>query len=564
MKSALTNTSAHLNRLKTAIFKRFSLNNVPDWIMENTFIRGERFSFENHEFQLQILLDQSREIAVRKCSQVGMSELAARRSLAMSNILPGFTTIFTLPTASFANTFVKTRIDPVIDGSPALSMAIHNVTNNSEVKRFGESFIYYKGTKGSAAAISIPADALIHDELDFSDLEVVTNYQSRLTHSKHKMKINLSTPTAAGYGISALFDSSRRHYNFCKCNHCNHLFVPDYFQHIKMKNFSGDMRDITKDTIQRYNLASAHLECPNCGKEPSLQVEHRQWVVENQNDNYETAGYQISPFDAPNIISVKDLITASTKYSRYADFINFNLGLPAEDSETSMGLEEINRCFVPGEFPEAYTAVMGIDMGLQCHLMVGYIDYEGILYTVHTEIIPLRQLETRKRELQIKHRVRLTVMDSQPYTDILMRFQETDSNLYGALYVVTKNLDTHRVKTKEEMAEKGQEELRQVDINRNHTLDAVMETIKSGKWVCKEDENKETIKAHLQDMKRIQDFGNDNEMHYVWKKSAKGNDHFHHALLYLWVASRMVGMSHTSIVIPQMAYTFKNKGLYNG
>lgn len=550
---------AHLDRVKSAVYKRFTLNNLPDWIEKNTFLRGEPFSFEDHEFQKEILLDQSREINVRKCSQIGLSELSARKALAMSNIMPGFTTIYTLPTASFASTFVKSRIDPIIDGSPTLAASIHNTTNNTEVKRFNESFIYFKGTKGVAAAISIPADNLIADEVDFSDLDVLSNYTSRLTHSKYKLKTNLSTPTVSGYGISAMFDSSRRFFNFCKCDHCNHQFIPDYFHHVRVPGLTGEMKDITKDTVHRYDLSKVYLECPNCGKVPSLQANHRQWVLENTRDNHEAAGYQISPFDAPNIISLKDLIMASTKYARYADFINFNLGLPAEDRESSLVLDDLNRCFVPGVIPSGYTNVMGIDMGLHCHVMIGFQDYVGTLHTIHTEVVPLAKLEQRKKELQIQYRVRLTVMDSMPYTDMLMRFQAHDTNLYGALYVATKGLETYKIKSNEEDREAGEEELRQVNINRNKTLDAVMETIRSGQWVCREDENKSIILTHLQDMKRIKELSGDNEMGFVWKKSAKGNDHFHHTLLYLWVASRMAGVAQSSIVIPSLVYQFRNK-----
>lgn len=552
----LTNKSSHLNRLKSAVYKRFSLANVADWVEENTYLKGERFSFVNHEYQIPILRDPSTEINVRKCSQIGLTELSSRRALAQCNIMPGFTVIYTLPTASFANTFVKTRVDPMIDGSPVLSQAAHHTTNNTEVKRFGESFIYFKGTKGAAAAISIPADALYHDELDFSDLEVVTNYQSRLTHSKYKLKMNLSTPTVSGYGISALFDASRRHFNFCKCNHCNHQFVPNYYEHIKIYG-TDDIRTITKDTIHRYKLDTAKLLCPKCKKEPSLQIEHREWVIENPGDNHEAAGYQISPFDAPNIITVKDLITASTKYSRVADFINFNLGLPAEDSESNMSMESINRCFVPGEFPTSYTSAMGIDMGLFCHIMVGYLDHTGVMYTIHTEVVPLMDLEKRKRELQHQYRVRLTVMDSMPYTDMMLRLQATDSNLYGGMYVATKSLETFKIKSKEEFAERGQQEFRQVSINRNHTFDAIMEMIRAGQWICKEDGNKQTIINHLQDQKRVQEFSSENDMKFVWRKSSKGQDHFHHALLYLWIATRMVGVAGSIITLPSLVHTFK-------
>jgi hypothetical protein len=556
VKTEATSYKSHLNRLKSAVYKRFSLTNVPDWIEENTYLKGEKFSFVDHEFQLKIITDQSREIVVRKCSQVGMSELLARRTLAMSSIMQGFTSIYTLPTASFANTFVKTRVDPIIEGSPVLTATAHDTTNNTEVKRFGESFIFFKGTKGAAAAISIPADALVHDELDFSDLEVVTNYQSRLTHSKHKLKANFSTPTVAGYGVSELFENSRKHYNFCKCNHCNHQFVPDYYEHVKIQG-AHDLRTVNKDTIHKYKLETARLECPKCHKQPSLQVEHREWVIENPTSNHEAAGYQISPFDAPNIISVRDLVSASAKYARVADFINFNLGLPAEDSEVNMSLEDIKRCFVPGEVPAGFSTVMGLDMGMTCHCMIGFLDYTGCLHTVHTEEIPLMELDKRRAELQVKFRVRLTVMDSMPYTDTMLRFQAQDPNLYGAIYVVNKGLETFRIKSAEEFAEKGQQEYRQVNINKNNTFDALMETIRAGKWLCVVDENMPTIIAHLRDQKRIQEFTRDQEMSFVWKKSARGVDHFHHALLYLWVASRMSGVAGSIITLPSLVHSFK-------
>lgn len=549
---------SHINRVRNAVNKRFSLSNVTEWIEENTYLRGDKFSFVDHEYQLQILNDPSKELVIRKCSQIGISELSARRTLAHALVMPGFTTIYTLPTASFASTFVKTRIDPIIDGSKTLSEAVHSTTNSSGVKRFGESFIYFKGTHGVSAAISIPADSLVFDEYDFSNLEVVTNYQSRLSHSKHKLRLMLSTPTVEGYGISDAFATSRKHYNLCKCHHCNHVFIPSYYDHVRVDGVN-DLHNITKDNIVRYDLNTARLECPSCGKEPSLQIEHREWVVENNSANFEASGYQISPFDAPNSISLKDLITASTRYKRSADFINFSLGLPAEDAETGLNLDDLNKCFVPWEMPNAYTAVMGIDMGLQCHLMIGYIDYLGVLHTVHTEVVPVQELEVRKRELQIKYRVRLTVIDSQPYVETVYRFQQTDENLYGAIYTANKDLDIFKVKTKDEVLEKGQMDLRQVNISRNRALDALMDSIRGGNWLCKEDENKQMIIAHLQDMKRIQTFGSDQEMSYVWQKT-RGVDHMHHALLYLFIAARMVGMSHTPLVIPSLVHTFKNKG----
>ena len=558
MSNLLTDTKSHINRLKSGVYKRFNLSNVTEWVLENTYLKGEKFSFKDHEYQLAILRDPSREIVVRKCSQIGISELSARRTLAHAMIMPGFTTIFTLPTASFASTFVKTRIDPIIDGSPALAAAVHNSTNSSGVKRFGESFLYFKGTYGTNAAISIPADSLVHDEKDFSNLEVITNYQSRLSHSKHKLRLELSTPTVEGYGISEAFAMSRKHYNLCKCHHCNHTFVPGYYEHVRVDGVK-DLREITKETIVNYDLSTARLECPKCGKIPSLQIEHRECVIENNSANFEASGYQISPFDAPNSISLKDLIISGTRYKRNADFVNFGLGLPAEDKESGLNLEDLNPCFVPWEMPSAYTAVMGLDMGLKCHCMIGFVDYHGVLHTIHTEVIPVQELEVRLRELRIKYRVRLTVADSQPYVETIYRLQQSDPNLYAAIYVATKNLDVFQVKIKDEAPEKGVMDLRQVNISRNRAFDALSAEIRAGKWLCRIDENHQDILTQLQDQKRIQVFDSDQELSFVWRKT-KGNDHFHNSLSYLRIASLMVGLTHTPLVIPRLMTVFKNKG----
>ena len=101
--------------------------------------------------------------------------------------------------ATFAATLAKTRVNPVIQDSPYLKDMLTD-TDNVEVKQLGTSYLYLKGAASSNAPISIPADALVHDELDFSDPLVISQYQSRLTHSPHKFKTKLSTPTIPGKG----------------------------------------------------------------------------------------------------------------------------------------------------------------------------------------------------------------------------------------------------------------------------------------------------------------------------------------------------------------------------
>ena len=163
----------HLERVKTAVLKKHTAASIAKWITENTFYAGQPYSYVDHEFQGVVLSDVSRDVVVRKCSQIGLSECSARMALALVNVLSPYTVAYTLPTAAFAGTFAKTRMDPVIEGSPVMRSNVHRTTNNNEVKQFGSSFLYIRGAASTNAPISIPVDHLVHDEVDFCDQEVL-------------------------------------------------------------------------------------------------------------------------------------------------------------------------------------------------------------------------------------------------------------------------------------------------------------------------------------------------------------------------------------------------------
>lgn len=547
----------HLERVRTSLVTGYSLANRGEWISKHTRLRGLPFSYVGHEFQQQILSDDVQELLCRKCSQVGLSEVSARDALAMVNVMPGFTVIYTLPTAAFSKTFARTRVDPIIQSSPYLSDRIHKDVNSGEVKQFGESFLYFRGTKGINAAISVPADCLVHDEYDFSDLDVLSNYQSRLTHSPYKWKRKFSTPTINGWGISAEFDVSKQHWNVCKCNHCNNHFIPDYEQNVIVPGWNKKLSEINSDNIHLTRWKEAMLICPKCGKEPDLSPEHRQWVIKNPDTGNDVHGYQVQPFDAPSTITVPYLVSASTEYQRYADFINFNLGLPAEDKETSFSREELEALFATQGTFTAYGYVMGIDMGLDCYVHVGAAGPGGQLDIIHSERVPLGLLKKRKQELKSQYKARVTVMDSQPYFDLLMGMQAHDKNLYGAVYSNSKDIEIYSTQIRAADPEKGRPEMRQIDISRSKGFDSVMEFVRSGNLAIRDNQHKESIIAHMMDMKRIKEFNEDNDLVFVWKKSSKGHDHWHHALLYTYMAAKLLPTAGGLFNLPHIAGKLK-------
>lgn len=549
----------HVERLKSATINKLSMEHLPEWICKHTKLAGEPYSFIDHEYQERILRSMAREINVRKCSQVGLSETSARMALALCAVTRAYTVAYTLPTAGFAATFMRTRIDPVIDGSEYLKSLVHTTTDNSEVKRFGDSYLYLKGAQSSNAPISVPCDHLIHDEIDFSDPEVIGQYHSRITHSKYKRKTRLSTPTIPNRGIDKEFQRSKRYFNMTKCNHCGEWFYPDYFRDVKIPGFSGDLRSITKINLHKYRYNEAYVGCPRCGKAVDLGPQYREWVCENPDDHYVADGFQVAPFDAPRIITPGYLVESSTAYKRYIDFINFGLGLPAEDKESTLTASELEE-LLTDQMPTLWGSyVMGLDMGLMCHCVIGFCTYDGFLIIVHSEVIPVHMVRQRRKELAAQFHVRMTVVDSQPYTETVLAMQTEDDNLFGAVYVRSKNLETHYVREQERDEDQAKVEIRQVNINRDKAFDHLMEIIRAKTLRKVKDENDELWKTQLCDMKRVKEWTADAELSFVWRKSEDGNDHFHHATLYMHIASQMMGITRSSIIVSSFVHKFKVK-----
>lgn len=548
----------HVQRLKSALTAH-SQDTICDFITTHTFMKGQKFSFESHEYQKTILEDQSQNVVIIKSAQIGISEMSARLALARAVLTNGFSTIYTLPAASAAQNFMKTRIDPVVDSSPYLSELVSKDVDNSSVKRFGDSYVYLKGAQVDRQAISVPADMIVMDEVDNSNQDVLTLYESRLIHSPYAITVKLSTPTIPGYGIDLAYKQSRRRLNMCKCCHCNEWFYPDYFDHVKIPGFKGELDSVTKKNFAypdfRWKLA--FVACPRCGGAVDLSPAHREWVVENPDENFPAAGYMVSPFDCPTIIKPSALVKASTEYERRVDFFNQRLGKPMEDKETSLQREELDRLIISSYPGGAFSYVFGLDMGMTCWMTVAAVLPDGTLIIVKIIPIPLFEVLTRVPEIAKEYRIRMGVIDHGPYTETVYRLQQVMTNLFAGLYISStgKNVELFKVSDKDEDKEKGQEKLRQVNIARDKGFDVLMLMMRSGNIMKVSDDRDEEWKEHITDQKRVREFRND-EIVFVWRKTS-GMDHMHHSLLYALIASKMLGVSSGSHVQLDLVHSFK-------
>ena len=546
----------HISRLRSSLAAH-SPDTICDFITQHTYLNGQKFSFAGHEYQQEILNDPAQTIVIVKSAQLGISEMSARLALARCALIDGFSTIYTLPSASAAQSFMKTRITPVVDSSPYLSELVSGDVDNSSVKRFSNSYLYLKGCQVDRQAISVPADLLVCDEVNNSDQDVMTLFESRLIHSRYAMRVFLSTPSIPNYGIDRMFKQSKRKYNLCKCNHCAEWFIPDYFDHVRVPGFDEPLDRINKSHFgdPAFRWMDAYVACPKCGKPVDMVAAERNWVVENPNDAFVDSGYQISPFDCPTIIKPAALVKASVSYDRPIDFHNQRLGHSLEDRETSLARDELIEVTIKDHPSGAHSYVLGLDMGSTCWACICAVLADQTLIVVRVEAIPLHRVVDRVVELTKQYRLRMTVVDRGPMTEAVYQIQQKVRNSFAAVFVQSKGIDLFKTIDRDANADKGVEDMRQVNIAKDSCMDVILHLIRSRLILKVSDEFDETWYTHLTDNKRVQMFKN-NELVYTWVKTLKV-DHLHMSLVYALVASRILGVSvGTAYNLPLLS-TFK-------
>jgi len=545
----------HFQRLKAGSSQAQTLNEAPDWIERNTFMTGKPFSFSGHRYQLDILKDKSPNIVVIKPSQIGCSEMVARMIVARAAILRPYNVIYAMPSAKAAQDFCKYRVSSIIDESPYLQAIVDKNIDSVTMKKIGYSLIHFKGAFKDAQSISTPADCVVADEYAFCDTTIVKQFNSRLTHSKHKHLILFSTPTLPGVSIDAEFSETRRHRRLVKCNHCNEWFWPQFLEHCRIPDHDVDWLSVTRTQLMAMPWQTTDIFCPKCGGKPDLSHEHREWVCENPDSRFIGAGYAVTPFDVPSLIKPAYLAEKSVAYGRKIDWLNVNLGVAAEDKESTMLRSELEAILVDAADGTG-GIVMGLDLGMVCHAVIKMVMPDGLTVTLHTEQIPVSNLVERYFQLKAQWRVRMVVADFYPYSETILRLQSRDPNLFAAIYVTSKSTEPFSVKKIEDNPEKGQQEIRRVSVNRDVAFDMLMYGVRSKTILKRQDANDDLWIRHMLSMKRLRVFGPNDEMIYQWQKT-DGEDHFAHAEVYAMVASKMIFVSSGFGGALPLIHTFK-------
>ncbi len=536
-----------IDRVRAEAQTHTDLSHLSQWVIRNTRHPkddSKRWNFRGHEFQEAIVNDSAAEVDVRKCSQVGVSELFARLTLAYLAVKQNHTAIYTLPTATFASNFAKSRLDPIISASPVLDGLVPTDSDSSKLKQIGRSFLHIAGTFTQGAAISVPADMLVNDEVDFSDPVVLTTYESRLGHAENGgLKRRFSTPTVPGVGISAGMDDSSQARYAVKCDSCHQWVMPDFFEDVILPGFKDHLVKLDKQDLldPGVDISRACLLCPTCRNELTVRnladPGKRQWI--HSSPDHPRHGYQVFPYDAPLISSVSSILGQISKYKRKVDWVNFKVGLPYEDAETSILSEALSRAFsIRPVTPRPLAAsgcVLGMDVGKTCHIMVGKRVSPARMEIIHAEAIKQKtdaagnnSAIARAEELIGYYDCSRAVIDAGPDFSIALALIE--AGIFGQVYA---NYYTRRAPS--ELSNLKVDPLEQIiKAYRTGTLDHTVKAVNTGKvHFCKSDEQ-EIVSSHLRALKRVSKPSASGEDMAQWVNS--GPDHYAHALNYVMIA----------------------------
>lgn len=390
------------SRLRARLDQGEGLKGLDEVVEKHSKIDGEPFTFGNHEFQREIIRDTRSRIAVRKCSQVGLSELMVQKVLALSSVLNHKRIIFTLPVSAMAQKFSKDRIDGAINQSDYYSGMVKAANNSASQKLIGSTMLYVGGTFGDTGAISVPAYAVISDEVDFSNQEVLGKLSSRLRAQEQDemgypgMRFEFSTPTVDDFGIDHRFQSGDQRYYMVKCRHCNQWSVPDFFQDFVVPGMDKPLVELERRDLRDnvYRFSETWLKCPCCSNElwsSILDNSRRQWVAKFP-DRWEHS-YQVAPWDVPKFNNPVSIIKQFGEYTNYQDFANFVLGQPftSPDNTFLTNEDHVHRVndaelWIFQQHIVRSSTVGGLDVGKTCHLVV-MADHGKHSYVVWSEEI---------------------------------------------------------------------------------------------------------------------------------------------------------------------------------
>lgn len=416
----VSNRDALIQELQRRERRRANIDvaNAYEWITRNGFTNenGKDMEFHDRSFMIQPLMDESKLLAVLKCSQVGFSTMSIFKA-AFHNIKYGHNIIYTLPTDSDVQEFNKAKTNMILDNNPDMRGFLNDDTVHTKSFRTLDGsnvgFTFFKGTYGTSASIMQTADILIKDEFDRSNPTTLNAFKSRIKASSYAAEWEFSNPSFPSFGVDYTWQlSDQKHYIYW-CGRCGHAAYISY----EPESFDGgNTHHVCKER--------ADYVCGSCNNVLDRRVSDKEWVAKYNDDKWGISGYWISQMMAP-WISAKELMR-DEKLMLPSVFQNFDIGRPYASNSSTLDPSHIVKNVQYDE--KGYVMknvgknrVLGADVG-------GTVDNPHFHCVAGTEfginqVIKLQGEEALHNYIKMNN-IGMVVIDNAPYNEIGIRLSK--------------------------------------------------------------------------------------------------------------------------------------------
>jgi hypothetical protein len=496
---------------------------------------GTPLDFTKRKFLMDIYDDFSPHQVLLKPPQIGATVMNTLKALYVAKKKKR-QIIYTLPTQGDVQDMVGGSFNRIIAQNPVLLDWVKD-KDTIEQKSVGDSMIFYRGTFTSKQAMMIPSGLNIHDEVDASDQDVITQYETRLQAQEDGgWRWYFSHPSLSGHGVDIYWQQSDQkewHITCPSCKDEHFLTWPDSI-------------DLERECFQ----------CKACKAElPTEARINGRWVNKdgipwNNKPLIGTfSGWHVSQLMLHNK-SAKDIINAfndPNKDKQY--FYNYVLGLPYVSSDDRIEPNVVLRNCEDTVNPQTSKVIIGADTGHGIHYCL--MNAEGVFYYEHATLAQYKDPYDRIEEHLQKYKQSIAMFDQG---GDLIGVRKLQAKYPGRVFLCWYRKDRKSV----DLATWGtSQEYGKVIIDRNRLLTLIVEQMRDTGRIRLNGspEEWEEFASHFGYIyreqvktKELKD-KDDKSLYgpeYVWKRN--GPDHFVHTLAYAYIGFQRFGGGQAAIV----------------
>lgn len=498
---------------------------------------GVPLDFSKRKFLWDIYNDLSPKQVILKPPQIGMTVANTLKALWVAKKLKR-QIIYTLPTQGDVQDMVGGSFNRIIAQNPILMDWVKD-HDTVEQKTVGDSAIFYRGTFTAKQAMMIPSGLNIHDEVDASDPNVITQYETRLQAQEDGgWRWLFSHPSLAGHGVDVYWQQSDQKEWYITCNGCGKEQTIGWPDSVSLEQSAYICRHCKRPLTDEERIGGRWLNKDGVPWEGKIH------------GNYEFSGWHVSQLMLYNK-SAADIIKAYNdpqKDKQY--FYNYVLGLPFIGSDDKIDPSVVMRNVVDEVNEQKDRIVIGADTGHGIHFVC--MNKDGVFYYGNsTEITASKDPYDYIRKLLNKWEKSVAVFDQG---GDLIGVRKLQAQYPGRVFLCFYNKDRKSV----EITRWGEdEEYGRVYVDRNRHITLLVEQMRdTGRFRLQgKKEEWQEFASHWGNIYREKIVTKETKdkddrslygAEYVWKRN--GADHYVHALGYAYVGLQRYGSGQAKIV----------------